>query len=132
VIFVDTSFFVALNAARDAHHDDAVTLLRRHGDDSLLTSNHVLGESWTFMRRRYGHAVARRTCDRIRRSPRIEVQHVTEPMEMDAWRLLDRQSDREISFVDATSFVMMRSTRSRQVLTFDGDFAAAGFVELHP
>jgi uncharacterized protein len=36
----------------------------------------------------------------------------------------------ECSFVDATSFVLMRSLRIREALAFDGAFAAAGFVEL--
>ena len=34
------------------------------------------------------------------------------------------------SFVDATSFEVMRRLRMREALAFDGDFAAAGFVEL--
>jgi predicted nucleic acid-binding protein len=34
--------------------------------------------------------------------------------------------------VDATSFSLMRKLRIREALAFDGDFAAAGFVELRP
>ena len=33
---------------------------------------------------------------------------------------------------DATSFVLMRRLGIRDALAFDGDFAAAGFVELRP
>jgi predicted nucleic acid-binding protein len=36
----------------------------------------------------------------------------------------------DCSFVDATSFVVMRSLEIREALAFDGDFTAAGFVEL--
>ena len=39
---------------------------------------------------------------------------------------------REYSFVDATSFALMRSLRIKGALAFDGDFGAAGFTELHP
>ncbi len=47
-----------------------------------------------------------------------------------AW--LRRHDEREYSFVDATSFVMMRRRRVREALAFDDDFAAAGFVEIRP
>jgi predicted nucleic acid-binding protein len=36
------------------------------------------------------------------------------------------------SFVDATSFAAMRRFRIRETLAFDGDFVAAGFVEVRP
>jgi predicted nucleic acid-binding protein len=36
------------------------------------------------------------------------------------------------SFVDATSFAVMRRRRIREALALDGDFNAAGFVEVRP
>jgi predicted nucleic acid-binding protein len=47
-----------------------------------------------------------------------------------AW--LRVHDERPYSFVDATSFVLMRAMGIREALAFDGDFAAAGFVELRP
>jgi predicted nucleic acid-binding protein len=35
-----------------------------------------------------------------------------------------------LSFLDATSFAVMRSLRIREALAFDGDFTAAGFTAL--
>jgi predicted nucleic acid-binding protein len=34
------------------------------------------------------------------------------------------------SFVDATSSCVMRDRRLRELLAFDNDFAAAGFIEV--
>ncbi|MGH7425248.1 MAG: hypothetical protein ACREJP_03680, partial [Candidatus Methylomirabilales bacterium] len=34
------------------------------------------------------------------------------------------------SFVDATSFAIMRRLRIREALAYDGDFSAARFVEV--
>jgi predicted nucleic acid-binding protein len=130
VIFVDTSFWIAAGMPRDARHAEARELLLRHGDASLLTSNVVRGETWTFLRRRSSHRAAVGFLDRVDRSPRVRVAFVSEALEQEALRWLRRRDEREYSFVDATSFVLMKSLRIREALAFDGDFAAAGFTEL--
>jgi predicted nucleic acid-binding protein len=58
--------------------------------------------------------------------------HVDVATESEAWRWLRRHDEREYSFVDATSFAFMRRRRIREALAFDGDFNAAGFVEVRP
>src|SRR5712691_8355249 len=130
MIFVDTSFWVASAAGDDARHDEAAALLREHAEARLATSNHVRGETWTFMRRRYGHRAAVAFLDRLARAPRIQLLWISEQVEAEALRWLRRHDEREYSFVDATSFALMRSLRIREALAFDGDFAAAGFFEL--
>lgn len=130
MIFVDTSFWAAFHNVRDAHHTDAQSLMRVRPDGQFVTSNHVRGETWTLLRRRQGHALAVRFLGATDRSPRIRVVHVTEAIEADAIRWLRRRDEREYSFVDATSFALMKSMRIREALAFDGDFAAAGFIEL--
>jgi uncharacterized protein len=130
VIFVDTSFWVAFRNARDPHHRDALQLLQAHGGGPFVTPNHIRGETWTFLRRRSGHRSAVDFLEVIERSPRVRIAHVPEAQETDALRWLRRQDEREYSFVDATSFVFMRSLRIREAFAFDGGFTAAGFVEL--
>jgi uncharacterized protein len=130
VIFVDTSFWVALRNRRDGHHEQATELLVRHAHEALLTSNHIRGESWTFLRRRAGHRSAVEFLDLLDRSPRVMVHHVDAAIEQRALRWLRRHDEREYSFVDASSFALMGSRRIREALAFDGDFSAAGFVEL--
>jgi predicted nucleic acid-binding protein len=58
VIYVDTSFWVALRNRRDRHHGEARELYRRHADAGLVTSNHVRGETWTYARSSPGPAAA--------------------------------------------------------------------------
>ena len=55
---------------------------------------------------------------------------VSEELEEEA--LLRRHDERAYSFVDATSFALMRSLKIRDALAFDEDFSAAGFIELRP
>jgi uncharacterized protein len=130
MIFVDTSYWVALRNRRDANHSRARALLQRVAAKTLITSNHVRGETWTYLRRRAGHASAVGFLDSLEQSKRVQVVAVTPSQEAEALRWLRRHDEREYSFVDATSFVMMRSQRMRDALAFDGDFSAAGFVEL--
>lgn len=130
MIFVDTSFWIALRLRRERHHSDAARLLQRFGDEPLVTTNHVRGETWTFLNRRVGHAAAVSFLNSLDRSPRLRVVLVTEELEADALRWLRRRDERPYSFVDATSFLLMKSLRIRNVLAFDEDFAAAGFTQL--
>ena len=53
-----------------------------------------------------------------------------ESHENTALRWLRQHDEREYSFVDATSFALMRAHRLSDAFAFDGDFTAAGFIEL--
>lgn len=132
MIFVDTSFWVALRQRRDANHTAAAALWPQHAGASLVTTDHVRGETWTFLRRRSGHAAAVDFLDAIERSPRVHVRYADEDISRRALRWLRQHDEREYSYVDATSFVVMRQGRITSTLAFDGDFAAAGFIELRP
>ena len=132
MIFVDTSFWVALRNRRDSHHELAARLMRDHQDATLIVSNHVRGETWTYLRRRAGHGSAVAFLDAMDRSPRVRLHRTTEAQEARSLRWLRMRDEREYSFVDATSFAIMRDLKIRRALAFDGDFSAAGFVELRP
>ncbi len=62
----------------------------------------------------------------------MEAFFVDEALESEAWRWLRRHDERAYSFVDATSYAAMRHRRIREALASDGDFSAAGFIELRP
>ena len=130
MIFVDTSFWVAARMRRDDHHEEGVRLLDRERAQRLVTSNNVRGETWTFLRRRAGHASAVAFLDMLARTARVDVVRVEPEIEERALRWLRQHDERKYSFVDATSFALMRSLRLREAFAFDGDFAAAGFAEL--
>lgn len=83
----------------------------------VLVTNHVAGETWTFLRRRAGHDVAMAALA-VFRSQRVHLTHVEAKQETEAWRWLERHDERSYSFVDATSFVVMRSRRVREALVF--------------
>jgi predicted nucleic acid-binding protein len=92
----------------------------------------VVGETWTFLRRRDGHPSAVAFLDAVGAASWLTVETVGEPLELEAWAWLRRHDERSYSFVDATSFALMRRERLREALAFDGDFTAAGFIEVRP
>jgi predicted nucleic acid-binding protein len=130
VIFVDTSLWAAVGLRRDRHRAEAGRLLEACASEPLVTTNHVRGETWTLLRRRGDHRIALGFLRTLERSPRLQVVHVSAGLEDEALEWLRRHDEREYSFVDATSFALMRSLGIHEALAFDGDFAAAGFVEL--
>lgn len=124
----DTSFWFARYVAGDRRHDQA----RRIVPGDVVTTEWVLGETWTLVNRRVGHSAAIRCVRTIRRLARVTVEPVTAEDRKAAWQWLERHDEREYSFVDASSFAVMRRCRLTQALAFDGDFAAAGFIEVRP
>lgn len=129
--FVDTSFWVAYRFRRDSHHQVAQALWADRSQP-LATTSLVVGETWTFLRRRVGHTEAVGFLDNVDASSRLSVIRVDARTEEAAWAWLRRHDERDYSFVDATSFEVMRRERITEALAFDGDFAAAGFVEVRP
>ena len=103
--------------------------------EQVLTTNLVVGETWTFLRRKDGHATGVGFLDRVDTltdEARLVVHRVNEDQELAAWEWLRRHDERAYSFVDATSFRVMADRRLREALAFDHDFAAAGFTEVTP
>ena len=120
----------------DARHRDALkTRMLVHESEQVLTTNLIVGETWTLLRRKAGHRHAVGFIDRVEllvSAGRLLVHAVTGDEESRAWRWLRRHDERVYSFVDATSFEVMRARRLREALAFDNDFTAAGFIELRP
>lgn len=134
--FADTSWWVAWSLPGDRRHAEALAVLAHlASSEQVLTTNLVLGETWTFLRRKDGHRSGLAFLDRIgalEGQSKLAVHRVSDDQEDKAWAWLRKHDERSYSFVDATSFQVMRDRRLRQALAFDEDFAAAGFFELRP
>ncbi len=128
--FVDTSYWIGLFVPRDRRHRDAAALWP--GREPMRTSNLVVGETWTWLRHRAGHLQAIDFVTTINRSPRVSIAFVDSAIDERAWEWLARHDERSYSYVDATSFEIMRRERITEALAFDGDFSAAGFIEMRP
>jgi predicted nucleic acid-binding protein len=130
VIFVDTSAFLAVLAADDQHHPRAAAALRelRDAGEELVTHDYVLVETLSLVQRRLGMDVLRRFVDGF--LPLVEVIWVDQALHTSAREMLITTGRRTVSFVDWTSFLVMRRHGIRRTFTFDADFAAEGFEVL--
>jgi len=128
-VFVDTSGFLALWDASDAHHQAAVQLQKEliGKRRRFLTSDYVLDESITLLKARHSQKAA---CDFIRAvsaTQMVTVEWLGSDRFEAAAEFFVRHSDKEWSFTDCASFVIMRERKLEQAFTTDHHFRQAGF-----
>jgi uncharacterized protein len=131
-LFVDTGGFYALQVPNDRWHSAAVSTLQEAlaSKRLLITSNQVVGETYTLLLKTHGHRAAWKFRDTLSLSTRLEIVWIDELVEKEAWALLKKYSDQAFSFVDGTSFALMRQRRIKHAFAFDAHFAAAGFTRV--
>ena len=117
---MDTSAWVALADKAEVSHDRVAAALRdRPG--CLVTSDHVLHETWMVMRFRHGFEPAERLVDSIRGGiARIEVSGLAD-LEVAA-AIGAAFSDQHFSLSDRTSWAVMERLGIHDAVTLDSDF----------
>lgn len=124
-IFVDTSAFFALADQTDQFHSLAVQYIEST-DRLLVTCNFVVHETITLLRMRLGHEPAVQFGRRLLSEAAIPVIRVTPADERRAWEIFRQHRDKRFSFVDCTSFAIMRRVGMRTAFAFDEDFRQFG------
>lgn len=131
-LFVDTAGWVACTDTADPAHNQAAaardTWLQEGG--VLITTDYVADETLTLLRVRLGLGTAEAWWQLVDSSPRVRWEYVDLARADKARGFFFRYRDKEFSFTDCTSFVVMRDLKLREVLTTDHHFAQAGFVTL--
>ena len=99
-IFADANGWIALNSRRDQLYNMAVKinkeLLRTR--NRYVTTNFILDESYTDLTR-VGHFAAVDFGEKIRSAQRVQIIHITEDIEEEAWKLFKQYSDKGFSFM---------------------------------
>lgn len=129
-IFVDTSYFKALLDIKDDFYKRATQLsydLEKR-QVKLITTNFILDESYTLLRKRRGLSFAKNLRELVfSQNKDIQIFRVQAQDEANAWTLfVENWSD--LSFTDCTSFAIMNRLELTDVATFDSHFARAGFT----
>jgi uncharacterized protein len=129
-LFVDTAGWVACADAGDPAHKQAAAArddwLEQGG--LLVTTDYVADETLTFLRLRLGLDAAETWWRQVDGSSRLRWEFVSLARADKARGLFFRFRDKEFSFTDCTSFVVMRELKLREALSTDHHFTQAGFI----
>jgi uncharacterized protein len=123
-LFVDTCIWYAAADTSDRSNVRAKAILRSGG--ALVTSDHVLVETWTLLH----HRISRETAERFSDGLRSGVATI-EPIGLAdleaAWEIGLAWRDQDFSIVDRTSFAVMRRLGIEDVASLDEHFAVFRF-----
>ena len=100
--FIDTGFLIALEAADDKHHAEAIAAWReiRKRRVAFVTTTYVFDEVVTFFNSPGHHAKALTIGETLQNSRIVTLVHVDEPIFAEAWREFAHQSDKRYSLTD--------------------------------
>ena len=130
-VFLDTGAFLALADEDDDYHTAAKSIYTEllQSRAQLLTSNFVLSETYTVIRSKVSHRAAVEFMKGFDQSG-IRVVRVIEANEQTAKAIFIRYDDKDFSFVDCTSFVLIDRHKLDHAFAFDGHFRQYRFKRL--
>jgi predicted nucleic acid-binding protein len=123
-LFVDTSAWYAAADSDDHSNEDAKRILSQ--GDRLITTDHVLIETWLLMRHRLHRVAAEQFWEALRSGAALVESVGTADLEA-AWSIGQTFADQDFSIVDRMSFAVMQRLGIQRVATFDKDFAIYRF-----
>jgi len=119
-VFVDTSAWYAAADAGDRSNAPAKRVLS--AGERLVTTDHILVETWILLRHRLTRGAAQEFWSGLR-SGVATVETVRAADLEAAWHIGLLFPDQDFSIVDRTSFAIMLRLGIRRVATFDNHFA---------
>ncbi len=132
---MDTSGFKAIYDERDDYHQEARGFMnqlssRKIQTRGLLTSDYILDETLTLLRFGAGHSEASIFARAITDSKAFRTVHVGEEGFSRSLVLFLRSKDKQWSFTDCSSFVLMKNYGVSTAFSFDPHFQQAGYAML--
>ncbi len=127
-VFFDTGFWIALFDKRDDEHSTARTGLKSilEGCRAYL-SDFIIFETITYLNCSIKrHDLAMRFLSNLHKST-ITTLVVNESLKSEALEWFEKYSDKDLSFTDCTSFVLMTQSRIYKYAGFDEHFNQMGF-----
>lgn len=123
-LFVDTSVWYSAADSSDADNARARTILKT--EEPLVTTDHVLTETWRLIRYRIHRHAAEHFWDALRSGLALIEPVGLADLEA-AWQIGVDWNDQDFSLIDRTSFAVMRRLGIENVASFDDHFAVFRF-----
>lgn len=120
-VFVDANYFIALFNETDSLHQKAkeIGAMLDRNKQSLIISNFIFLEIVTVVSLRRGKETARVAGSSLLEAPHIEMIHVGPALHQRSWKLFEKVEQKNISFVDCSSALLMEDENIYTLLTFD-------------
>jgi predicted nucleic acid-binding protein len=131
VIFVDSSAWFARYTPRDRNHA-AAEQFHSETRETLVTSDYVIDEVLTLLKVRGNVERAVRVGKALFAGYLAQIEWVTVADVEQAWAIFDKYRDKEWSFTDCVSLVMMQRLMIAKAFAFDAHFRQFGTVTVSP
>ena len=127
-LFVDSSAFFALLDKNDIYHERTLLFFYEIREKFYpFTSDFILSECFTLIRRKLGIEIAVRFGDNIFSSKVLKIVYLDENLILESWNLFKKYRDWQFSFADCSSFIIMKNLRITKAFCFDEHFMNMGF-----
>lgn len=131
-IFLDSSALVAMADRRDPDHAAVTSFIQAIKDQtSLISTDYVLDEAVTVVKRRYGYQSAVRLGRRLRASDFCRYHVLTPEDEAATWAIFEKYDDKAWSYTDCSCLAVMQRLNITEVLSLDSHFRQIG-VQVWP
>jgi predicted nucleic acid-binding protein len=131
MIFVDTGAWFAGLVQSDANHAAAIRWMAAN-KQQLITTDFVVDETLTLLRARGYASLAERFGGRMFDGADANLVFLSEADVRKTWFVFKRYADKEWSFTDCSSKVIMERSGITRVFTFDHHFRQFGTVQVVP
>lgn len=119
-ILVDTSALISLFRFQDPLHQESLRLSKALTEHTILITNYIFAETVTILSQKEGKKQAISGGEYLKRN--FNIIRSDEGIEELAWDLFKKQTSKNISYVDCTTFALYQKGVFNKALAFDIDF----------
>ncbi len=131
MIFVDTGAWFALFVTKDINHGQAIDWLAKNRI-KLLTTDYIIDELLTLLKARGHTDTAIKIGEQFFVRQQHQIYYLNRDDILESWKVFQQFNDKEWSFTDCTSKVIIEKLSIKSALAFDEHFKQFGTINILP